>query len=198
LRGQASPRGQWPTSPWSCGHTGSNYIFAPTISGAATGTVEVDAGTTILTANNTYTGATAINGGALIVNGSIASSALTTVNGGLLGGVGTVGNTQINAGGTFAPGPQSAPGSMTVAGNLAFQPGAFYLVQVNPTAASIANVTGTTTLAGNVLANFAPGSTPCPLALRDRPRAGPNFVKKPCAGPRSRPSDSGVPRAVSP
>jgi autotransporter-associated beta strand protein len=122
-----------------------------------TGTVEVDAGTTILTANNTYLGATNINGGALIVNGSIASSALTTVNGGLLGGVGTVGNTQINAGATFAPGPQNAPGSMTVAGNLAFQPGAFYLVQVNPTAASIANVTGTATLAGNVLANFAPG-----------------------------------------
>ncbi len=139
-------------------HTSSNYVFAPTISGAGTGTVEVDAGTTILTANNTYAGATNINGGALIVNGSIASSALTTVNGGLLGGSGAVGNTLVNAGGTFAPGPQNAPGAMTVAGNLAFQPGAFYLVQVNPATASIANVTGTATLAGNVLANFAPGS----------------------------------------
>ncbi len=139
-------------------HTASSYVFAPTITGAVTGTVEVDAGTTILTANNTYLGATNINGGALIVNGSIGSSALTTVNGGLLGGVGTVGNTQINAGGTFAPGPQNAPGPMTVAGTLAFQPGAFYLVQVNPTTASIANVTGTASLAGTVLANFAPGS----------------------------------------
>ena len=112
-------------------------------------------GTLTLSGTNTYSGPTTINSGALIVNGSIASSALTTVNGGLLGGVGTVGNTQINAGETFAPGPQNAPG---VAGNLAFQPGAFYFVQVNPTTASIANVTGTATLAGNVLANFAPGS----------------------------------------
>jgi len=79
------------------------------------------------------------------------------VNGGVLGGVGTVGNTLINAGG-FAPGPQNVPGSMTVAGNLAFQPGALYLVQVNSAIASIANVTGAATLAGNVLANFAPGS----------------------------------------
>ena len=143
-------------------HTASSYVFAPTITGAVTGTVEVDAGTTILTANNTYLGATNINGGALIVNGSIGSSALTTVNGGLLGGVGTVGNTQINAGGTFAPGPQTAPGPMTVAGTLAFQPGAFYLVQVNPTTASIANMTGTASLAGTVLANFAPGAATSP------------------------------------
>ena len=137
-------------------HTSTNYTFAPAISG--NGSVNVLAGITILTANNTYAGATTINGGGLIVNGSIASSALTTVNsGGLLGGVGTVGNTQINAGGTFAPGPQNASGSMTVAGNLAFQSGALYLVQFGATA-SIANVTGTATLAGNVLANFAPGS----------------------------------------
>ena len=45
---------------------------------------------------------------------------------------------------------------MTVSGNLAFQSGALYLVQVNPATASIANVTGTATLAGNVLAAFAP------------------------------------------
>jgi autotransporter-associated beta strand protein len=137
-------------------HTATNYVFAPLIAG--NGSVNVYSGTTTLTANNTCTGATTISGGALIVNGSIASSALTTVNSsGLLGGFGTVGNTQINAGGTFAPGPQNTPGAMTVAGNLAFQPGALYLVQVGATA-SIANVTGTATLAGNVLANFAPGS----------------------------------------
>jgi uncharacterized protein with beta-barrel porin domain len=48
---------------------------------------------------------------------------------------------------------------MTVAGNLAFQSGALYLVQVNPTTASIANVTGTATLTGgSVQAVFAPGS----------------------------------------
>ena len=138
-------------------HTASDYVFAPVIAG--NGAVNVISGTTILTASNTYTGPTTVNGGALIVNGSIASSALTTVNGGgLLGGIGLVGNTQINAGGTFAPGPQNAPGSMAVPGNLAFQSGALYVVQVNPTTASTTNVSGTATLAGTVQANFSAGS----------------------------------------
>ena len=87
-------------------------------------------GTTILTAINTYTGATTVNAGALIVNGSIANSAVTVNSGALLAGTGTVGAATINSGGTFAPG--NSPGTMTVAGNLAFQSGALYLVQVNP------------------------------------------------------------------
>ena len=47
---------------------------------------------------------------------------------------------------------------MTVAGNLAFQSGAFYIVQVNPSTASTTNVSGTAALAGTVGAIFAPGS----------------------------------------
>ena len=49
---------------------------------------------------------------------------------------------------------------MTVAGNLAFQSGALYLVQVDPSNASRANVTagGSATLAGTAVAAFAPGS----------------------------------------
>ena len=138
-------------------HTATDYVFAPVIGG--NGAVNVISGRTILTASNTYTGPTTVNGGALIVNGSVASSTLTTVNGGgLLGGIGVVGNTQINTGGTFAPGPQNAPSSMAVQGNLAFQSGALYLVQVNPTAASIANVAGAATLAGTVQANFSAGN----------------------------------------
>ncbi|MDP1866459.1 MAG: hypothetical protein Q8L13_08980, partial [Bradyrhizobium sp.] len=72
-------------------HTSSNYTFAPAISGAA---VTVEAGTTILTAANTYGGATTINGGTLTVNGSIVNSAVTVNTGGTLGGTGTVGATQ--------------------------------------------------------------------------------------------------------
>jgi outer membrane autotransporter protein len=138
-------------------HTATDYVFAPVIGGA--GAVNVISGRTILTASNTYTGQTTVNGGALIVNGSIASSALTTVNGGgLLGGIGVVENTQINTGGAFAPGPQNAPGSIAVAGNLAFQSGALYVVQVNPATASTTNVSGTASLAGTVQANFSAGS----------------------------------------
>jgi uncharacterized protein with beta-barrel porin domain len=80
-------------------------------------------------------------------------------NGGTLIGTGSVGKTQINSGGTFAPGAAGVPGTaMTVSGNLAFQSGALYLVQVNPSSASSATVTGTASLAGNVLAAFASGS----------------------------------------
>ena len=52
-----------------------------------------------------------------------------------------------------------SPGtSITVAGNLAFQPSATYLNNLNPTTASIANITGTAALAGVVLSVFAPSS----------------------------------------
>ena len=130
-------------------HTSTDYVFAPVISG--NGAVNVLAGVTTLTANNTYTGATTINGGGLIVNGSIASSSLTTVNSGAsLLGSGTVGSTVINSGGFLVPGPVGTPGTMTVTGNLAFQSGAFYIVQVNPTTASSTNVSGTASLAGTV------------------------------------------------
>jgi uncharacterized protein with beta-barrel porin domain len=79
-----------------------------------------------------------------------------------LTGTGTVGSFTMISGSTFAPGSgtplNAAPGSsMTVAGNLAFQSGASYLVQVNPTATSFATVTGTASLAGTVQANFALG-----------------------------------------
>jgi hypothetical protein len=70
-------------------------------------------------------------------------------------GTGTIGNTQVNSGGTLAPG-SGAPGtSLTIHGNLAFQSGALYLVKVNSTTASLANVTGTASLAGTVQANIA-------------------------------------------
>jgi T5SS/PEP-CTERM-associated repeat protein/autotransporter-associated beta strand protein len=136
-------------------HTSTNYTFAPAISG--NGTVNVLAGITTLTANNTYTGATNVNGGALIVNGSIASSSLTSVNSGAaLLGSGTVGSTVIKPGGFLVPG--NSPGTMTVAGSLALQSGAFYIVQVNPTTASTTNVSGTASLTGTVGAIFLPGS----------------------------------------
>jgi uncharacterized protein with beta-barrel porin domain len=101
----------------------------------------------------------AINAGTLAVNGTMANSTMTVNAGGTLAGTGVVGNTQVNAGGIFAPG-NGAPGSaMLVTGNLAFQSGALYLVQVSPATASVANVTGTATPGGaTVNASFAPGS----------------------------------------
>jgi uncharacterized protein with beta-barrel porin domain len=109
-----------------------------------------NAGGTV-SAGLTNTAGIASNDG--IINGSV------IVNGGTLVGTGTLGNTQVNSGGTFAPGTPGAPGTaMTIAGNLAFQSGALYLLQLDPTSATRADVTGTATLAGNVLVTFAAGS----------------------------------------
>lgn len=135
----------------------NTYSFDGVISGGGA-LQQIGNGNTILTAANTYTGPTTVNGGMLSVNGSIASSSMTTVNtGGVLSGSGIVGNTTIN-GGIFIPG-NGVPGSaMTVAGNLAFQSGALYLVQLNPAASTFAGATGTASLNGSVEAVFLPGS----------------------------------------
>ncbi len=118
-------------------------------------------------AGNTFTYSNAISGvnavnvnsGILNLTGSIAST-LTTVNsGGELMGTGTVGTTTIASGGVFAPGSGTPGTSMAVSGNLAFTSGALYLVQLNPTTASFASVTGTATLNGaTVNATYANGS----------------------------------------
>ena len=139
-------------------HTGTNYVFAPTITsfGSGTGSVRVEAGTTTMTAINTYTRPTIIDGGTLMVTGSIAGSSVTVNAGGTLGGNGTVGNTTIN-GGTLAPG--NSTGVLTVNGNLSFTAPSSYKVAVSATNADRTNVTGTATLGGaTVNASFGPGA----------------------------------------
>src|SRR5258708_36838785 len=64
------------------------------------------------------------------------------------------------SGGTYAQSNASSPaGILAITGNLAFQSGAVYLVQVTPSAASRTNVSGTAALGGaTVNAVFANGS----------------------------------------
>ncbi|MDO9562800.1 MAG: autotransporter domain-containing protein, partial [Bradyrhizobium sp.] len=124
---------------------------------------KIGTGTMILSGANTYTGTTGVFGGVLDVRGSIASSSLTTVNANAaLTGAGTVGHTVIGSGGIFLPGNGSPGSSMTVSGNLAFQSGALYLVQLNAATSAFANVTGTAALDGTVGASFAASSTLLP------------------------------------
>ncbi|UFZ04325.1 autotransporter domain-containing protein [Bradyrhizobium ontarionense] len=132
------------------GNDGST-TFAGTISGTG-GFIKTGTGRTTLTGTSSYTGATIINGGVLDIEGAITNTSGVSVNpGGTLMGAGLVDppmTVSINAGGTLAPGNGTAGSSMTIVGNLAFQSGAYYLVQLDPTAASFASVTGSATLGG--------------------------------------------------
>jgi uncharacterized protein with beta-barrel porin domain len=81
------------------------------------------------------------------------------VDGGILAGTGTLAALNVNNGGTLLPGNIGAPGtSMTITGNLNFQPGATYLINLNNTTASLANVGGSASLNGAVDGLLAPGS----------------------------------------
>ncbi len=119
---------------------------------------KIGAGTLVLTGANSYSGPTTVSAGTLMVNGSIANSTVTVASGALLTGTGTVGATVISSGAGFAPG--HSPGTITIGGNLAFQSGALFLVQVDPSIASSANVitVGSAMLAGTVGATFTSGS----------------------------------------
>ncbi|WP_333605857.1 autotransporter-associated beta strand repeat-containing protein, partial [Novosphingobium sp.] len=104
----------------------NEYSFAGTISG--TGDVRQEgAGTTILTADNSYTGSTVISSGTLLINGNQTAANGTTnvLGGGALGGTGTIGGDVLVGGSaTLTPGDATGPGTLTINGNLGFSPNA--------------------------------------------------------------------------
>ncbi|ENI1059728.1 S8 family serine peptidase, partial [Serratia marcescens] len=103
-------------------------IYSNNISGHG-GLTKEGAGTLELTGTNTYAGPTLVNQGRLAVNGSI-TSAVSVQNGGTVGGSGTVGSLTARQGGTVAPG--NSIGTLNVAGNVSFEPGSRYAVEVGP------------------------------------------------------------------
>jgi fibronectin-binding autotransporter adhesin len=108
------------------------YSFGGAVSGTG-GVRKVGAGTTVLTAANTYTGATQVNAGTLLVNGdqSLATGATTVASGATLGGGGTLGGSvTVAAGATLSPGAAAGQaGTMTIKGDLSL--GATSTVAVN-------------------------------------------------------------------
>jgi autotransporter-associated beta strand protein len=136
--------------------TNANDTFAGTITG--NGGLTLASGVETLSGTNSYLGPTTINsGGTLVVNGSITDP--TVNSGGMLTGTGSVGSTTVNGGGVLAPGSITPGTSLAITGNLAFTSGALYVVTLNSTATTFANVTGTATLGGAVQAVLSPGTT---------------------------------------
>jgi autotransporter-associated beta strand protein len=153
------------TQSLTVGSLNTSTTFAGAlIDGTAVGSLtKVGTGTLTLTGNSTYSGSTTINGGTLEVDGAIGnSSSVTVASGGTLSGTGLVGptTTTIMSGGALAPGNASLPtGALSINGNLVFQNGALYAVQVAPSGAASTIVSGTATLTGAAVnAQFAPGS----------------------------------------
>jgi outer membrane autotransporter protein len=94
-------------------HTAADYVFSPAMSGP--GAVNQIAGTTILTAVNTYTGPTNISGGTLQVDGAITASPVAVNALGTLSGIGTLGGPVTNMGNVM-PGHGGPSGALTLTG----------------------------------------------------------------------------------
>ena len=100
-----------------------------------------------------------INSGTVVLNGTNSATNVDVYGGTWPAPAHCPGHDDNSHRGTFAPGTPGVAGtSMAINGNLAFQPGAMYLVNISPTAASRANVTANASLNGMVEAAIAPGS----------------------------------------
>jgi len=121
--------------------------IASILTGIDKGIEKTDPGTLILKADNTYTGATTVSGGTLSVMGSIISDTTVGTNATLTGSGTIKGDTSIKSNGTLMPGNGKSSSNMTLTGDLDFEAGAQYAVNVG-TSASQAIVSGTATLGG--------------------------------------------------
>jgi T5SS/PEP-CTERM-associated repeat protein/autotransporter-associated beta strand protein len=128
-------------------HTSSNYVFAVPVSGA--GSLDVENGTTVLTAANSYSGGTTINGGVLRIAGAgtlgYALAGMTMVAGGTLDLGGT---TQTQDGGIVLCGGAIVNGTLSSSFvGFDLQSGTVSAALAGPVAL-VKSGTGTVTLSG--------------------------------------------------
>lgn len=102
-------------------------------------------GALVLSGTNTYSGPTLVNQGLLAVTGSL-TSAVTVGDSGVLGGSGTVGALTASRGGTVAPG--NSIGTLNVAGDVRFDAGSTYAVELSDSASDRIVAGGSATLNG--------------------------------------------------
>ncbi len=105
-------------------------------------------GTLVLTGGNTYSGPTLVNQGLLAVNGSLVSQ-VTVSNSGVLGGSGSIGALHAKSGGTVAPG--NSIGTLNVAGDVNFDAGSTYAVELSNSSSDRIVAGGKATLNGGTV-----------------------------------------------
>jgi fibronectin-binding autotransporter adhesin len=134
-----------------------NNIFTINQSlGSGGGLLKMGAGTLVLNGNNTYTGGTTVNAGNLQIGdadhpGASIVGPVDIDPAGILSGHGTI-NGNVNNFGTLSPG--GSIGTLNVNGNVTFNPGSTFNVEINPQQASLLNVSGLASL-GNANANVS-------------------------------------------
>ncbi|WP_169453529.1 autotransporter outer membrane beta-barrel domain-containing protein [Pleomorphomonas oryzae] len=127
-----------------------------TYSGAISGTGTIarsGSGTLTLTGNSSgFAGTTTVDGSALVLNGQLGGSA-TIGNGGRLSGTGTIGSgagSLLTMASGSSVGPGNSIGTLHVNGNMVFNSGSRYEVEVDPngTGSDLIAATGTVTING--------------------------------------------------
>lgn len=142
-------------------HTDTNYDFTAAISSdisSNSSTIQQIAGFTTLSGDSSgFYGTTNVTGGTLNVTGTLGGT-LYVSDEGTLSGTGTVGTTTILSGGTISPGGSGALGALSVNGNLTFESGSTYAVDLSGTASTrsaldsdLLTVTGNVTINGGTV-----------------------------------------------
>jgi autotransporter-associated beta strand protein len=141
---------------------GSNDLtLTGTVTGAGSLTKNGTAKLILSNATNDYLGATTVNSGTLLVNGSLTGNGGVTVGAaGTLGGTGSI-TGAITNNGTIAPG--ASIGTLSVTGDVSFNSGSTFNVEVNGTSntSDLLAVTGNLSLSGaSLAASLLAGSLP--------------------------------------
>lgn len=137
---------------------GADLTFQSRIEGS--GQIAIANGTVIYEGNGSaFTGDTDITGGTLHLDNATLGGTLSVSGWGTLSGTGTVGDATVSSGATVTPGG-SGVGTLTVDGNLVFDAGATYEVDVNTTtgASDLLHATGTATVTGGSVLHVGPSS----------------------------------------
>lgn len=128
-------------------HTGTNYTFAPGISG--NGTLTFEAGHTILSGDSSgFAGAMAISDARISLSGQMGGT-MTFGSGSRFDGTGSAGSVVFDNGSTVAPG--NSIGTTPVV-NATFNPGSTYEVEINSAGQSdLLDASGTVTINGGTV-----------------------------------------------